>query len=454
MGLTVIMIVLIGVMGAGILTFVQRDLQSVIEVNQGQKAFEVADSGIQVARRELLSDAEPSHYDIVGTSNSTWAYKGTSGAPQQKTLSFAGGTITVNIQYLPPVVAPATPTSEQAPEVISVGSTELSSGCNYFKIKAYGVSSQAKRGAEAIYCASKLNVPTSYYTPKNIEFDGNVTMGGVSFFAGTNIKGSRSGSVSIVRTTPALYGDWDSTNFNPPSNHNTQPRTSGGVPVTGAGLAAEGRICANNACTVSVSDSFYNTYDYDGYSATKFCRKPAPSPSVPCSTTATVNDTNPSGTISYPFSPVDDFSIDFLKEEAQRQNRYFSSATDIDNAEYIPATSNDQTVFFVDAGGSTTFLKYLVNYTPQARGTIVVKDGNLRINNSSNGFNGVIILTGDGTTTGLYESSGTDTVKGFVIADGEMVIRGTVAPFAVTDDFTNRPGFYSVRLWSWRELYK
>jgi hypothetical protein len=35
MGLTVIMIVLIGVMGAGLLTFVQNDLGTVIESNQG-----------------------------------------------------------------------------------------------------------------------------------------------------------------------------------------------------------------------------------------------------------------------------------------------------------------------------------------------------------------------------------------------------------------------------------
>ena len=46
MALAVIMIVLIGVMGAGLLTFVMRDLNTVIEQNRGQRAFEVADAGI------------------------------------------------------------------------------------------------------------------------------------------------------------------------------------------------------------------------------------------------------------------------------------------------------------------------------------------------------------------------------------------------------------------------
>ncbi len=57
LGLAVIMIVLIGVMGAGLLTFVMTDLNAVVEVNQGQKALETAEAGVQAARWELLTDA-------------------------------------------------------------------------------------------------------------------------------------------------------------------------------------------------------------------------------------------------------------------------------------------------------------------------------------------------------------------------------------------------------------
>ena len=58
LGLAVIMIVLIGVMGAGLLTFVRSDLEAVVEVNQGQRALSLADAGVQAARRQLRSDAE------------------------------------------------------------------------------------------------------------------------------------------------------------------------------------------------------------------------------------------------------------------------------------------------------------------------------------------------------------------------------------------------------------
>jgi hypothetical protein len=62
MALVVMMIVLIGVMGAGLLVFVRNDLNAVIEVNQGQKALEAADAGIAAARRHLLVDSLPERY--------------------------------------------------------------------------------------------------------------------------------------------------------------------------------------------------------------------------------------------------------------------------------------------------------------------------------------------------------------------------------------------------------
>src|SRR5687767_5375814 len=54
--LAVIMIVLLGVMGAGLLTFVSRDLNTVAEQNRGQRAFELADAGVGVAKRQLTDD--------------------------------------------------------------------------------------------------------------------------------------------------------------------------------------------------------------------------------------------------------------------------------------------------------------------------------------------------------------------------------------------------------------
>jgi hypothetical protein len=56
MALAVIMMVVLGVMGAGLMTFVMRDLDTVVEENRGQQAFEMADAGIQAAKRQLISD--------------------------------------------------------------------------------------------------------------------------------------------------------------------------------------------------------------------------------------------------------------------------------------------------------------------------------------------------------------------------------------------------------------
>src|SRR5215212_6545970 len=56
LALAIMMIVLIGVMGAGLLSFVNRDLNTVVEENRGQRAFEMADAGVNAARRQLASD--------------------------------------------------------------------------------------------------------------------------------------------------------------------------------------------------------------------------------------------------------------------------------------------------------------------------------------------------------------------------------------------------------------
>ena len=97
MGLVVIMIVLIGVMGAGLLTFTSRQLASVVEVSQGQRALEAADAGLQVARQHLATEeARPSRYDtVVLSDNSEWYAGGfTTGG---KTVSFDGDQIWIGI---------------------------------------------------------------------------------------------------------------------------------------------------------------------------------------------------------------------------------------------------------------------------------------------------------------------------------------------------------------------
>src|SRR5215203_4522031 len=76
LALAMIMVVLLGVMGAGLLTFVMRDLNTVVEDNRGQRAFEMADAGIAAAKRQLISDC-------VGAQSATCSdlYGGTGTSP-------------------------------------------------------------------------------------------------------------------------------------------------------------------------------------------------------------------------------------------------------------------------------------------------------------------------------------------------------------------------------------
>ena len=61
LGLAIIVVVVIGVVAAGLLTFVSADLQAVVAVNRGEQAFQLAEAGVEVARAHLADD--PSPYD-------------------------------------------------------------------------------------------------------------------------------------------------------------------------------------------------------------------------------------------------------------------------------------------------------------------------------------------------------------------------------------------------------
>lgn len=154
------MIVLIGVMAVGLLTLVCSDLEAVIEENQGEKALALADAGVQAARGQLRSGAEPEHYDDDRGENAEWAYVApASRATAGETLTLDDGTVRVRIQYL----LPSTTTSElgevdHAPE-LSPGDAP---GPNkYFKVTSEGMAGGARRKVEAILYASRIDGPSA-----------------------------------------------------------------------------------------------------------------------------------------------------------------------------------------------------------------------------------------------------------------------------------------------------
>ena len=62
LGLAIIVVVVIGVVGAGLLTFVSADLQAVLAVNRGEQAFQLAEAGVEVAKTHLANDPNPSDW--------------------------------------------------------------------------------------------------------------------------------------------------------------------------------------------------------------------------------------------------------------------------------------------------------------------------------------------------------------------------------------------------------
>ena len=69
LGLAIIVVVIVGVMGAGLLTFVATDLEAVLAVNRGEQAFELAEAGIEVAKAHLANDTSR---PTGPRENSTW----------------------------------------------------------------------------------------------------------------------------------------------------------------------------------------------------------------------------------------------------------------------------------------------------------------------------------------------------------------------------------------------
>ena len=168
---------LIGVMGAGLLTFVQSDLEAVVEVNQGQRALSLADAGVQAAKRQLRSDAEPGHYDGIAAENVEWAHVAPDGATAGRTLTLDDGSVTVTIQYLlPSTTVGHVEDGDHAPEPVPGDLSDYPGGERDFKVVSEGTAGGARRKVEAILYTSRLDVPAAYYTPKDITLEGEVSI--------------------------------------------------------------------------------------------------------------------------------------------------------------------------------------------------------------------------------------------------------------------------------------
>ncbi len=429
LALAVIVVALVGVLGAGLLAFVQRDLEAVIKINQGQRAFEIAEAGVQVAEQQLLLEksigeydvdpgTDPDYYgsacDVAGESESSeWSPEGSS---EGVTRGFAGGRFYVTIRWLS--MDPAAPTGCEAPEATP------GVGVDYFQVFSTGNYGDAKRTIEAIYETHDLGVPRGFFTPSGIEVSDAASVQSVGLFS---LRDVTIDAASTFSGTDLEYGDWATD----PATGTLNPYNDVPRGTTAAGIGAAGNI--GDGEQVAGRD-----YDQNSSPALEYPAKP--------------------GSITFPFDPGAEPDLDILAGAAEIQgNLKLTDASAYDLTEW-PADSTDETVVYVRFTGGTG--SHRVDWRvpggcpddPPKRGTLVIENADFTVQPNTALFDGVVLVRGGRAAEGTYSSSGDACFEGFVHADGGIEIGGSVRSDG-TQNLSERPGFYGLKLWSWRECY-
>ncbi len=441
LGLAVVMIVLIGVMGAGLLVFVRTGLNSTVQVNQGQKAIDMADAGVQAAKRQLVLNAAPNNYDNTtnlsanppNPADSEWSYAGAG-----KTLSLGGcnNCINVKIRYLLPArdeTQRANP--DYAPELTPNNGVDANyaPGVDYFRITSEGTVGGTRRVVDAIYVTQTSGVPQGWYTLGNMQIGGSITIEGLSLFARGSINVSGN---PTTQGTDIAYGNWN----RPPWN--TKARATD-LP----GLGAVGTVTGSNALS---------TRDFGSNSSPQFVLE------------------NPSSNqMTFPFDYRQQPILEDLRNAASSQNtavrpqgNYYEVACGTTQAlkeasateagPKWPANSTTETVVYVRFTCTTFSDNSILNWdvsqsAGDRRGTLVIENGRMELGQNKACLNGIAVIRGVPTDKRAYNSTGGSCLKGYVNASGEVRIQGNISPFTL--ERGNRPGFYGVQLWSWRECY-
>ena len=450
MALAVVVMVLVGVMGAGLLVFVRNDLASVLESNQGQRALNLADAGAQAAKSHLyVADADFRKYDGVTdlaadppNPESSWscgvwdANSGCTGAGKKLTNLDGDPDLdaTVWVQYL----LPATTTAQlgeptHAPELAPSG--QYPTGKDYFKVISLGAEGNARREVEAIYHTYSLNVPKAYYTPGSIRLNGNAgSITNISLFAGGNVTGTGG---SAVTGEDYAYGNW----CRPPFN--TAARTT-----ANAGIGALGTV--SNKVPGEDFDSTTSPPLVVGGGASSACE--------------------PAGTrsgMTFPFNAgLPD--IEALRAAAQTQtnglggDNYYELTADEDvvsaasggSGPVWPENSVSSTVVFAKFDDIGDLLTWKVGSGcggAPVRGTLVVENGRFTTSPNRTPLRGSVVIKSAGPGTEVYSDSGNTCMQSYAVATGDIVISGNVSP--ATQERGNSPGSYGMKLWSWRECY-
>lgn len=511
MGLALMMILLISVMGAGLLTFVSKDLIAVVEVNRVQRAFEVADAGIGAAKRQLASNVVREHYD---------------GDPLVPDIqwSVAEGGLTLN-----DLDGDAT-----TPDSVNV-TIEYKSDTDDFLVISEGTYGTAKRRIEAVF--KGVEVPAGggdglghplYYTPSDIKIEAPLTLSGISMFSEGDIliqgdttrqlfisdMADRRNGTLRSPASPDELDDWYSPDFtNAPGTWNTVERKQNpsiyGTHVANndlkqPGLGAEGKICGFAAVTDSIGTCDSTTPSIaDGVYGYDCTTGPVDLPDSVCSSPPESRgngltfvdkqpqnkDPNDANTITFPFPRPTPIPEKF-KEQSQLSTGcsttrvplfpgcyYEGIPTPAVWAQLFPNASDSNRVVFIDAQRNP--ITFDMGSPNEYKGVLVVWCGELV---QQQDFKGIVInLYGDGSEFGasscgpeygvytnagqksgdssikqtgwLYAQGGTSTRAGIILkANSEVSF--TRRSWSFLNDAFEGPPPTSFELQGWRELYE
>ncbi|CAN5782516.1 hypothetical protein BH18ACT11_BH18ACT11_15530 [soil metagenome] len=420
LALAIMMILLLGVMGAGLLTFVSRDLNIVVEENKGQRAFEVADAGIEAAKRQLASGVDWTKYDDASPSdNVQWAK--TRGGLTLNDLDGDATTpdsVTVTIQH-----NGTAGESDEFMRVVSTGTYGTANGTAKRRIEAIfegvDLANFGEGGYPVVYTKSNIKIKSLASPAAACK---SVKLQEVSMFSQKNILIEQHPNCPGSGTTPVqrFQNDYDTNggvfdkgpndalcNWNswvpgPNVNQcftpalggktkwNTQSRT-----IDSPGLAAEGKICSvSHLSTLGYCPSGSQSIadGVRGFDSTTNPRFEAKEclPDAPCP------DFNVPGTISYPFPTPRPKPYGFRNAA---QTRFTGNPTSSNlgfaaNANF-GLTNDDTKITFIDARGAAAGNQEFT-FNPSgglSKGILVVWCGRVVLDHS---FQGIILsLEGD-----------------------------------------------------------
>ncbi len=446
MGLAVITMVLIGVMGAGLLAFVERDMASVVEENKGQRAFEMAEAGVQFAREQLKDDSIPAHYDGGASPDIRWSkfYPVASGEPGMVLMDLDGSAATTDSVHVQ---------IEYKPDAVDL--------IDSFVVVSTGTYGDAKRKIEAVFkrTGAIRGIPPAYYSRSSIDIGGQTSSIGVSFFARNT--GRVRGSVTFG-TTNDVMGKWAETSdsFSYPNPFNQTPRPTGTTSAL-PGIAVGNVLTLEGAGVPEQVQKGIRSFDKDT------SRHVVP---------YYYQSTRPEGEkIAFPFS-IDSLpdDLEILRQRAIQLEDANPTVDYYKNA--LPVGHHSITSFPSDGDFSTVYFYRFPTYDPSnlvtwnvplpctdasRKGVIVVENGDFRIEGSRGGFNGtVLVYGGHDPATGLpypdqgnFHAAGSACITGYATSTGDMFLTGSYTA-------SNIPGLNQLPLFrgtlkpaGWRELY-